>query len=407
MKLENLQKKVTKEERQKIGKIVQVLSSKLNDEKVSGCCSGKCQCCGTLCWDIWCKSCFGIQKNCKKRKKSKEIITPSLEKAITFGMRALWTIIYPLFPSVLRDVWVSVEFILIFVSFSLSLVQLIVTGNPTGLVIVHFILAVIALGLATMDAIVQLTEFRSCKACCRICKGKRHKEDKNGLTPGRDDQTKLKYICCNICCDRSTAYGKAVLWSRDFFDIIRAILSELIIFPLTLFDIFELILCKGWESKDLSDRLSLTLFIVSSISLVLFVYVLRSVFLLILLLNTQRTRQKLVDISSQDKKQNGSTTKRAPSISVVTHASGKWLSGYFIIHVLFQMFGQIFMIIAIGSKFQYENRNYDSDQNVHISVYLWFMIVAGYLLPFYGIFTFFIVNFYWVREFPIQLYIEI
>ena len=76
-------------------------------------------------------------------------------------------------------------------------------------------------------------------------------------------------------------------------------------------------------------------------------------------------------------------------------------------HVVSQMIVQVLMIVAISAKFQYENRNYNKDNTIHISGYLWYMIIAGYILPFCGFLTFFIVNFYWAREFPIKLYIQI
>ena len=72
-----------------------------------------------------------------------------------------------------------------------------------------------------------------------------------------------------------------------------------------------------------------------------------------------------------------------------------------------QMIAQLLMIVAIASKFQYENRNYDTDGTIHISNYLWYMLVAGYILPLCGLGSYFIVSYYWAREFPMKLYIQI
>ena len=421
VEVEEPQQEVTKEERETVGKIVQDLFDELvDDEKTGGCCRVCCRGCSNLWWKACCGQALSISctnrdfKNCNSVQKSKEVITEALENAIERGTTALKRIVFPLCSSILRDVWVSAEFILIWVAFILSLVQLTVSGNTAVLNILHLALASLALVLANIDAGFQLSEFRSCKTCYSVCKGKNRKDEKR-LAVDHGDQTESKYVCCNRCCDRSTTGGKAVLMSRDAFDVVRVFLSELILYPLTICDIFELILCKGWERENTSDELSLALFIISSFSLIFFVYILRIVLLFFTLVNTQRTRQKLVD-KSQKEWQNRDppppysfTTTQAPPVNeeVVDRAAGKWFSGYFFVHVLSQMIAQILMIIAISAKFLYENRNYDLDQTIHISTYLWYMLAAGYMLPLCGLATFFIVNFYWVREFPIKLYIQI
>ena len=118
-----------------------------------------------------------------------------------------------------------------------------------------------------------------------------------------------------------------------------------------------------------------------------------------MLARAQKTRQRLVDKAQQ----------RSPPYqdNEVNRTAEKWFSGYFFMHVVSQMIVQELMIIAISAKFQYENRNYDKDNTIHISGYLWYMIIAGYILPYCGFLTFFIVNFYWAREFPIKFYIQI
>ena len=47
------------------------------------------------------------------------------------------------------------------------------------------------------------------------------------------------------------------------------------------------------------------------------------------------------------------------------------------------------------------------DESIHVSNYLWYMLVSGYVLPVAGFFTFFIVTYYWVQEFPIGLCIDL
>ena len=41
------------------------------------------------------------------------------------------------------------------------------------------------------------------------------------------------------------------------------------------------------------------------------------------------------------------------------------------------------------------------DDTIHVSGTLWYMLVAGYVLPVFGLLTFFVVTYFWVQEFPI------
>ena len=54
-----------------------------------------------------------------------------------------------------------------------------------------------------------------------------------------------------------------------------------------------------------------------------------------------------------------------------------------------------------------DEENMNTDEGIRISNYLWYMLVSGYVLPVAGFFTFFIVTYYWVQEFPIGLCIDL
>ena len=70
---------------------------------------------------------------------------------------------------------------------------------------------------------------------------------------------------------------------------------------------------------------------------------------------------------------------------------------YFVIHVFGQMVAQMLMIITIGIGIHEDNKQ-SSDGSISVSGNLWY-IVAGYVLPVCGLFTFFVVTYYWVQEF--------
>ena len=407
------EEELTEEEQKKTQTIVEDLYKELIEEKSGGCCRG---CCHLWCWDC-CGQTMTLScnnqdwKNLKGIQKPKDIFTPALKKAVGSGMKVFLRLVWPLAPALLRDVWVSLEWILGLLALILSIVQFAVTGGGEIFNSIHLALAAFGFLLASIDALVQLTEVKSCKKCYHLCCGNR--EGENG------DREPENLCCC--CCKRSTRGGKALLVAKNLFDVARTLISELILYPLLICDLFELILCKGWEFENANDAIGFFLFLLSLVSLVLFVYILRTILLLIMLTRAQKTRQKLSDKTQQrstpqalgDEQPppyhavDNQTTQAPENNETIDRAAGKWFSGYFFIHVVSQMIAQGLMIIAISAKFQYENRNYDQDNTIHVSSYLWYMIIAGYILPFCGFLTFFIVNFYWAREFPIKLYIQI
>ena len=46
------------------------------------------------------------------------------------------------------------------------------------------------------------------------------------------------------------------------------------------------------------------------------------------------------------------------------------------------------------------------DASISVSGPLWYMLVAGYVMPFFGIFTFFISTYFWTQEFPIGICVD-
>ena len=58
------------------------------------------------------------------------------------------------------------------------------------------------------------------------------------------------------------------------------------------------------------------------------------------------------------------------------------------------------MLVAISIKFAQDNRDKTLDDPLYVSGALWFMLLAGYVMPFAGILSFFIATFYWVYEYP-------
>lgn len=74
------------------------------------------------------------------------------------------------------------------------------------------------------------------------------------------------------------------------------------------------------------------------------------------------------------------------------------------------MITQVLALIAIGGCIYLENRHLyeedNTDETIRVSGFLWYMIAAGYVTPVIGFFSYFLVTFYWVQEFPIALCLD-
>ena len=234
------EQELTEEEKQKTQTIVEDLYEELIEEKTGGCCRGCCHLC--------CLGCCGqaLSLSCDDKDCHQEVFTPALKEAARSGLKMFRRLVWPLAPALLRDVWVSLEWILGLLALILSIVQFAVTGGGEVFNSIHLVLAAFGFLLASIDALVQLTEVKSCKECYHLCCG--NGEGKNG------DKGSGNLCCC--CCSRSTRGGKVLIAVKNVFDVARILISELI-------------LSKGWEFENFNDTIDLFLFLLSLGSLLL------------------------------------------------------------------------------------------------------------------------------------------
>ena len=85
-------------------------------------------------------------------------------------------------------------------------------------------------------------------------------------------------------------------------------------------------------------------------------------------------------------------THNAENIDPTIRKSALYFQIYFVIHVFGQMVAQMLMIITVGIGIHEDNKQ-SSDGSISVSGNLWYMIVAGYVLPVCGLFTFFVVTY--------------
>ena len=311
---------------------------------------------GSTCYEECVECCF---LSCSKHINK---MTDTLRRAKKNGRKFFFQIAFPLFPDVMRDIWVSLQLFTVIVGLSLSIATLSLDYN-SSLSIVHLIFSCLSTFLALLDGFFVLKQCRSCRACC----GKKRKHDK-------------KFCFCSCC--------------KGASDVLRMILSELLIYSLLICSIFSVTAGKTYEGKDYADRFGFTLFVISCLSLIFYTYVIRiiAVVRIIKIVKDVRVPSSEVLRRNENVSYDPSIAKSAFSYQI-----------YFLIHIFLQMVVQVLMIVAIDAKIQL----IDGDFYHLASGHLWYMIVIGYIAPLMGLFSFFVVTYHWYQEFLIGLCIDI
>lgn len=408
-----------------------VAIQQVEDDSVEATCAEHCidACCQTCVCDFSTNP-FKGRKN-HHAIKSKEIMNKYLRRGRAKGWGMFRSITCPLLTDVVRDSWVSVQLVSALIVMGLSIAAMAL--NETRLFNFVFLAFAILYGMfASFDAIFTLKSCRSCRQY-REAKKMREKgniyriddpnfiesyatkgEEGNEETGEEDEGKKVKKCKCCSCC-------------RSACDILRVIFTEIFIYPLLICGMFEAIVGQGYEGKSHGDRIAFAAFLLSCVSLLAYVYVARIVIVVKIIQNVRNTRKPNPELLEKA----GSKSRYNPTIS----RSAMVHQVYFLVHLILQMLAQVMMLIAIGGKIRYDNRHFYSRSNtvqsgffspsrfsfgittdpnpllntdqVYVSSHLAYMMAMGYVLPVAGIFSFFIVTFYWVQEFPVGLCLDI
>ena len=316
-------------------------------------------------------------------KKQQPLLTDELRKGRAKGLSDFKKAIFPLIPDLLRMVWVIFELAVVIVGLVLSVITLSLDQNR-AFNIIHLVLIIISTLLALIDGIFTLKNSKTCKKLCSKCKADQNKQEENETEEG----------CC----------GKCYSHCSNLSDVMRLILSEVIFYPLLVCDIFELIVGRGFEGKTPGDIVGILLFVLSLVSMILTVYVARIVVLIGMVKNATAVRTPNSKMIQEDAQQEESVYDSE------IRKSALWYQASFCVHVILQMLSQLMMYIAIAAKIRYDNRHFyevgNTDESLHVSGNLGYMIFAGYVMPTLGLFTFFIVTYYWSQQYPIGYRID-
>lgn len=310
-----------------------------------------------------CQYQIGVSKNSHT-----PYLTPELNHASNQGFSMFRKLLFPAMPKFLTDILVFTELGVTITQFVLALISISI-GSNRAYNITFIVVAGIALLLALIDAFLYFIELGSCARIFRYCysKQKRHHSSSNQK--------------CHFLSPKITK------WLTQSFELVRTLLSELLIYPLVILDLFDLIVGGTYLRSTPSERINFSLFIIGSTFLVLSVYFTRIFMVIIAAINVRRTP---LDPSKS----------KSNMIGLVTH---------FCIHVIFQVVVHAIIIVIVGVKIHQENPTPCEDIQsscTNVSPFLIYVIIVGGILPLYGIGVFFIVNYYNLRELSIGFWIN-
>ena len=316
---------------------------------------------------------------------------PSLQFAQHAGFKMMPGFFFPAIPKVLEDVWIALEL-------SITLFDFLFSSSifePSALCIFVMVLLTIGLVLALIDGYLYLVEGGSCIACFRFCRKKLSKSKNSSENNAEESEGGKK------CCQLFPRKWKQHL--ETWFELVRTLISELLLYPLTVSDIYALVIERPFDDIDAVNRISFALINIGVFYLVLSVYFMRAFMAISSVLNLRRI----------------SKNTKNDYVVLVTK---------FCIHLVGQLLVNVMILIMIAAKLRNEtcqvdvlmtgcenqtselNITCDAENMTEISLmpspFLWYDIVAGYVLPFFGVILFFVVNYPSMKEFTMSFYVD-
>lgn len=335
---------------------------------------------------------------------STEII-PEMERASDQGWSMIKSIVFPSLPAVLQDLWVYLELIVSILAFAFAIVDIFPIESNFSFKYAYFALATVSIILALTDGYFYFFQHGSCARGLQVCQKKIKSEEvadvdnKSNNDISMESNTKQ---CCKLSKKSQECFNK-------WFEFGRNIATELILYPLLMFDMFDFVTSHVYEPTDPLGRTNFSLFVIGGFYLILSVYIIR-VFMV------AGSMISLVRIPSE--KMSGDT------------------NGSLLVKFCAHIFGQIivhFMIIlVIGVKIFDEHREADHGSvmnftlaenetmdvtsfhmdsgghgtDIQASPFLITAIILGGIIPIAGVMAFFVVNYYWIKEFSIGFWIN-
>ena len=322
-------------------------------------------------------------------------LSPQMEKADSQGTSMIKKVFFPAMPSLLQDLWVYLEMIISFFAFAFGFVSYSTgVGTQRTFNILYLSLAVLSTVLALIDAFIYIFQLGSCARLFKYLykkykeRRRRRQQNQEGDTENlneerREGNEQQSNKVCG-CIPRMPE----VWLSRfnQFFELGRNVVSELLLYPLLICDMFDFVALGGRDPEDATDRVNFGLFCIGGFYLVLSVYIMR----MFTIIGTMVSLMRLpLDTADGGKKQ---------YINLMVR---------FCIHAVCQILVHLLAVLAVAAKIRNENpETLDDEDPINISPFLWAVIFLGWIVPLAGVITFFTVNYYWTKEFSISFWVD-
>lgn len=305
-----------------------------------------------------------------------EPMSPNLKRGTKIGNKISSNFLFPGIPKLIGDLWVFIELSITIFQLIFSLVNMNIASNKT-FNLIYICLASINTLLACIDGFLYFYELSTCKAFYRWCHGQEEEEEEEKEKEQEEEQSqeKKKCSCCRVP-------PKVLNFANKWFELIRTVSGELLIYPLVVLDLFDLLGGGSFHPTNEQSRVGFSMFIVGSFYLVLSVYIGRTV----MSITTIRSLQGLTSTTSND--------------SNYTRVIVR-----FLFHVIGQIFVHLLCVVSVGVKVWQENCSLNGG-SYRASPFLWAVIAGGWLIPFLGVVSYFVVNYYWIQSFSLGLFID-
>ena len=328
-------------------------------------------------------------------------LTPEMQRASLQGWNMMKNIIFPALPPIVQDLWVYLELLISIVAFALGLLDTFPISESHAYNYSYFGLATIGMILALIDGFIYFFQLGSCARCIRDCR--RNSEETQSFHQLEEDDSSEgdQKKCCHL-------NEKWIERFNTWFEFGRNILSELLLYPLLIFDLFDFIIGVGYEPESHMDRVDFSLFMIGGFYLILSVYIMRILIVAGSMLSLNRIPNN----------------KEATA-----NESDTFILVRFCAHILGQIAVHLMIVLVIGTKIYNENQpimengqnimleamlnkslvdggNGSQEESMKASPFLITAIVLGWVIPLAGVFVFFVVNYYWMKEFSIGFWLN-
>lgn len=350
---------------------------------------------------------------CTSKNSKAPKLSPEAHVASKQGLTMMKKLIYPGMPKIFQDLWVLIELAVTITQLVLGAIAL--TLNPSSLFnIVYLSITAVAFPLALFDSFLHFVTLGSCASSIRYLANMRRSKRNSGKNITDDDNDSKK------CWSPFSKKTKEKI--LEVLDFIRNWLTDVLLYPLVILDLYDLVLSELYKLSTSEQQINFSLFLISGIFLILSVYLTRLVMLTTAALNL----------------------RRVPSNLSGSHEKIVKMSLWFLLHVFAQIIIHALIFVCLGVNIYLENTEFEfavredttvvmnrtsanntaftqpqfeklsvdfsaavrTSSILNSSFYLIYAEVAGLFVTQLGIFSFFSINYFHIRELSISLWVD-